>query len=139
MLKKAVSANQQKASNGERLEVTVIPEDSLPYSKQIQIPSNLIGKSLDTLSKLYPLFLVFRKLAASDQLRERAAIIELIPITQGHLPVVREALEAYFWLETAYIQNLQDEDHAENRRTWCFAECRPWSSHFVPKNGRSQL
>lgn len=30
--------------NGERLEVTVIPEDSLPYSKQIQIPSNLIGK-----------------------------------------------------------------------------------------------
>ena len=43
-----MSAGATKMGSGERLEVTVIPEDITPYSKIIQIPSNLIGKPFAT-------------------------------------------------------------------------------------------
>ena len=39
-----VGSSAKGSVSGERLEVTVIPEDSHPYNKTIQIPSSLIGK-----------------------------------------------------------------------------------------------
>jgi hypothetical protein len=41
------SSNSQGFSlkNAEKLEVTVIPVDDVPYSKIIQIPQSLLGKS----------------------------------------------------------------------------------------------
>jgi hypothetical protein len=44
-LKKVISQGPPSKGSVERLEVTVIPEDSVPYSKLIQIPSSLIGKT----------------------------------------------------------------------------------------------
>ena len=48
------SSNSQGLSlkNAEKLEVTVIPVDDMPYSKIIQIPHSLLGKSQDIVNSM---------------------------------------------------------------------------------------
>ena len=91
------SSNSQGFSlkNAEKLEVTIIPVDDMPYSKIIQIPHSLLGKSqdivnsmqghLNTLPRIKPTFrllssLVQRKLQV---LRQRPLLHQHKP----HIPV----------------------------------------------------
>lgn len=48
--KASIMAKEMNSKNSDRLEVTVIPVDEDPYSKIVQIPHSMIGKSPLTIS-----------------------------------------------------------------------------------------